>query len=151
MGPEPFRIDPGRLEKLQRHKVSARELDFDSRIYIFRFSVIFEVQISKPFSKKSNPCGPSGQIPRGKRILYRSSPCQVFVTFGQKYWFLQAKSHFFIATLFPPYVRLRPVQEGFCVLAHTPTPDVIGKSLLLENRFFCVFSARFGCELLSDT
>ena len=84
-------MGPGGLEKLQRHKVSARELDFEPEFNMFRFSVIFEVQISKLFSKKSNPCGPSGQIPRGKRILYRSSPCQVFVTFCEKYWFFTSE------------------------------------------------------------
>ena len=126
-------MGPGGLEKLQRHKVSARELDVESEFNIFNIFNIFEVQISLLFSKKSNPCGTSRQTPMWKRILYRSSPCQVFVTFGQKYLFLHMKFHFFMATLFPPFVHLRPVQEGFCVCVCSPAPR---PPKLLENQCY---------------
>ena len=77
-------------------------------------------RFSELFSKKSIPHGPSGQTTMWKRIPYGSSPCQVFVTNCRKYLFLPIKFHFFMKTLFPPFVRLRPVQAGFCVSTQTP-------------------------------
>ena len=77
-------------------------------------------RFSELFSKKSIPHGPSGQTAMWKRITYGSSSFQVFIKKCRKCWFLPIRFHFFMITLFSPFVRLRPVYEGFCVL------DIIG-------------------------
>ena len=54
-----------------------------------------------------------------KRIPYGSSSFQVFIKKCWNYLFLPIRFHFFMITLFSPFVRLRPVQAGFCVSRQT--------------------------------
>ena len=77
-------------------------------------------RFSELFSKKSIPHGSSGQTAMWKMIPYGSSSFQVFVKKCRKYLFLPIRFHFFMIILFPPFVRLRPVQAGFCVSTQTP-------------------------------
>ena len=74
---------------------------------------------SELFLKKSIPHGSSGQTAMWKRIPYGSSSFQVFIKKYRKCWFLPIRFHFFMMTLFSPFVRLRPVQAGFCVSSQT--------------------------------
>ena len=76
-------------------------------------------QFSELFLKKSIPHGSSGQMAMWKSIPYGSSSFQVFIKKCRKCWFLQIRFHFFMITLFSPFVRLRPVQAGFCVSSQT--------------------------------
>ena len=76
-------------------------------------------RFSELFSKKSIPHGSSGQTAMWKRIPYGSSSFQVFIKKCRKYLFLPIRFHFFMITLFSPFVRLRPVQAGFCVSSQT--------------------------------
>ena len=76
-------------------------------------------QFSELFLKKSIPHGSSGQTAMWKRIPYGSSSFHVFIKKCRKCWFLPFRFHFFIITIFSPFVRLRPVQAGFCVSSQT--------------------------------
>ena len=72
------------------------------------------------FSKKKTiPHGSSGQTAMWKMIPYGSSSFQVFVKKCRKQLFLRIRFHFFRITLFSPFVRLKPVQAGFCVSIQT--------------------------------
>ena len=96
-------------------------------------------RFSELFSKKSIPHGPSGQTAMWKRIPYGSSSFQVFIKKCRKYLFLQIRFHFFMITLFSPFVRLRPVQAGFCVSSQTLIFRVIEKINILFGAFLVIY------------
>ena len=98
------------------------DIDFESiltTLWIFDFSDFLGSRFSELFLKKSIPHGSSGQTAMCKMIPYESSSFQGFVKKCRKYVFLPIRFHFFMITLFPPFVRLKPVQAGFCVSIQT--------------------------------
>ena len=88
-------------------------------LYFFWFLGFLGSRFSELFLKKSIPHGSSGQTAMWKSIPYGSSSFQVFIKKCRKCWFLPIRFHFFMITLFSPFVRLRPVQAGFCVSSQT--------------------------------
>ena len=97
-------------------------------------------RFSELFLKKSIPHGSSGQTAMWKRIPYGSSSFQVFIKQYRKYWFLPIRFHFFMITLFSPFVRLRPVQAGFCVSSQTLIFRVIEQKLnILFGAFLVIY------------
>ena len=99
-------------------------------------------RFSELFSKKSIPHGSSGQTAMWKMIPYGSSSFQVFVEKCRKYLFLQIRFHFFMITLFSPFVRLRPVQAGFCVSTQTLIYCI---TLYAQCLLMCLCTARTMC------
>ena len=101
-------------------------------------------RFSELFSNKSIPHGSSGQTAMWKRIPYGSSPFQVFVKKSRKYWFLKIRFRFFMITLFSPFVRLKPVQAGFCVSTQTPGGCwIFDTDCTILFSFFLSFSLAF--------
>ena len=86
---------------------------------LFWFLRFLGSRFSELFSKKSTLHGPSGQTAMWKMIPYGSFSFQVFVKKCWTYLFLPIRFHFFMITLFSPFVRLKPVQAGICVSIQT--------------------------------
>ena len=117
-------------------------MDFESiltNFWISNFWYFLGSRFSELFSKKSIPHGSSGQTAMWKRIPYGSSSFQVFIKKCRKYWFLQIRFHFFMITLFSPFVRLRPVQAGFCVSSQTLIFRVIEKNEISLGAFLVIY------------
>ena len=97
-------------------------------------------RFSELFSKKWILHGSSGQTAMWKMIPYGSSSFQVFIKKCWKYWFLSIRFHFFMITLFSPFVRLRPVQAGFCVSSQTLIFRVIEQKInILFGAFLVIY------------
>ena len=103
------------------------------------FLIFWDPDFPNSFWKKSIPHGSSGQTAMWKRIPYGSSSFQVFIKKCRKYWFLQIRFNFFMITLFSPFVRLRPVQAGFCVSSQTLIFRVIEKINILFGAFLVIY------------
>ena len=118
-------------------------MDFEAILTKFRISDFLGFlgsRFSELFLKKSIPHGSSEQTAMWKRIPYGSSSFQVFIKKCRKYWFLQIRFHFFMITLFSPFVRLRPVQAGFCVSSQTLIFRVIEKQInILFGAFLVIY------------
>ena len=111
-----------------------------TKFSIFVFCNFLGSRFSELFLKKSIPHGSSGQTAMWKRIPYGSSSFQVFIKKCWKYWFLQIRFHFFMITLFSPFVRLRPVQAGFCVSIQTLIfCELLKKISILFGAFLVIY------------
>ena len=110
-----------------------------SKFRIYDFFEFLGSRFSELFLKKSIPHGSSGQTAMWKRIPYGSSSFQVFIKKCRKYLFLPIRFHFFMITLFSPFVRLRPVQAGFCVSSQTLIFRVIEKINILFGACLVIY------------
>ena len=87
----------------------------------------------------------SHMAPQGKRLCGKESHMDPrHFRFSSKkrgkYWFVPIRFHFFMITLFSPFVRLRPVQAGLCVSSQTLIfPSYCKKINILFGAFLVIY------------
>ena len=90
-------------------------IDFQQTLN-FRFPICFrDPNFPNSFRKNRSPMAPQGKPLCGKESHMDPLHVRFSSQTSESMCFLQIKFHFFMKTLFPPFVRLRPVQAGFCV------------------------------------